>query len=102
MGPKSQCKYRGGTGFWYNYFKRNNKLEPFDYRKEYERGTLLLRKYHSIKDQGHLAVIYFKNKRNPEMTLLGDIIHSYVTDDDGNGYVGVSNLGQSHFYIPEG
>ena len=100
--PKSKNKYRGGTWFWYNYFKRNNKLHSFDYRKNFEIGTLFLRKYHNIEDQGHVAVFYSKNKNNPDMSLLGDIIHSYVTDEKGNGHVGISNLGQSYFNLPDG
>lgn len=96
--PPSKNKYRGGTGFWYNYFKKNNKLKPFDYTKDYDIGTLVLRKYRNVKDQGHFVVFHSKYKKNPKMILYGNIIHSYWDDDEDKGLVGITNFGKSHFW----
>jgi hypothetical protein len=87
---------RGGTYFWFNYFKKNKVLEPFDYTKQYPIGTLLIRKYRDEEDQGHVAVFYSKYKKDPTKTLYGTIIHAY--DDDGKGQVGLTQLGYSHFH----
>ena len=90
--PPSNNKYKGGTDFWYNYFDANNKLKPFEYTTNYDIGTLFLRKYRDVDDQGHFSVFYSKYDKNPNMTLYGNIIHAYAY-----GGVGVTNLGQSHF-----
>lgn len=90
---------RGGTLSWFNYFKDKNLLEIFDCRKKYPLGTLFLRKYRSVTDQGHLAVLYELDKNN--VWYNNKIIHSYYQEDYG-GRVGFSLLGKSHYYIPEG
>lgn len=92
--------YKGGTLSWFNYFKEENSLELFDYRKKYPLGTLFLRKYRSIIDQGHLAVLYELDENN--VWLNNTIIHSYYDKDEDSGTVGLSILGDSHYSIPEG
>lgn len=94
--PESKSPFRGGTVFWYKYFKRKNFLEPFDYTKDYPLGTLFLRKYRDHEDQGHVAVYYKKYKNE---LLYGEIIHAYAdTIENGGGQVGTTILGYSHFY----
>lgn len=95
--PKSIGKHRGGTGFWFQRFRKDKKLKPFDYTKNYPIGTLLFRKYRNVEDQGHFAVLYSKNKKHPTKLLYSNIIHAYADDDKG-GQIGISILGYSHFY----
>lgn len=90
-------KHRGGTGFWYNKWKEQKKLKPFDYTKKYPLGTILFRRYRNIQDQGHFAVLYSYNKKDPSKILYGKIIHAYLDDETG-GQVGITHLGASHFY----
>ena len=92
--------FKGGTFSWFNYFQDKKFLEVFDYRIRYPIGTLLLRKYRSIYDQGHLAVLYELDENN--IWLNNKIIHSYYDENNGNGRVGISKLGDSHWCIPEG
>ena len=97
--PEQYDEYvvRGGTRFWYNYFNTLGKLEVFDYKKYYPLGTLLLRDYKDIVDQGHLAVIYEHFKKDFTKILYGNIIHAYADNEEGK--VGITNLGSSHFYL---
>lgn len=90
-------KWRGGTESWYNYLNNKNLLEPFDYRKSYPIGTLILRNYRSVNDQGHVAVLY---KKSNDKYLDDKIIHSY--SDNCGGKVGITSLGYSHYSIPNG
>ena len=96
---KDAEEVRGGTQFWYNYFNSVEKLEVFDYEKSYPLGTLLLRDYKDINDQGHLAVICEHSKKEPKKILYGSIIHAFAGGDGENGRVGITNLGSSHFSL---
>jgi len=97
--PESSTAFRGGTEFWYKYLRSKKVLEKFDYTKQYPLGTLFLRKYKNIKDQGHVAVFYKKYKASPSKTLYGEIIHAYADDSHPTGgQVGTSIFGYSHFY----
>jgi len=69
---KDKDVVRGGTRFWYNYFNNLGKLEVFDYEKSYQLGTLLLRDYKDINDQGHMAVICEHSKEYPKKLLSGE------------------------------
>jgi hypothetical protein len=87
-------KYRGGVGYWYQHFTLKNVLLPFDDEFDYPLGTLFLRKYRDVNDQGHVAVYLEKPTYRPaNKPLYGKIIHAY--SDDG---VGISYLGRSHFW----
>jgi hypothetical protein len=56
--PKFYEKFPGTTGAWFNYFKRNKRLHPFNPKKTYPRGTLLLANYKDLTtDQGHVAIL---------------------------------------------
>lgn len=46
----------GGTPAWEWFIKERKWAEPFDPKKEYPDGTLLLRTYRSEYDQGHVAI----------------------------------------------
>jgi hypothetical protein len=91
-------EWRGGTQSWYNYLKSKDVLITFDYRQNYPKGTLLLRNYRNPSEQGHVTVIYDKDEN--DMWLNDSIIHAY--NDASGGRVGISNLGYSHYSIPEG
>lgn len=55
-GVKDNNFYSGGTYVWSQYLdKYKNK---FDNKCIYKPGTLLLRDYRDINDQGHLAVVF--------------------------------------------
>ena len=90
--------WRGGTESWYNYLKSKNALIEFDYKSNYPIGTLLLRTYRNPNEQGHLAVIYDKDKN--DIYLNDTIIHSY--NDKSGGKVDKCYLGFSHYSIPGG
>ena len=66
--------YAGGTYEWYKYLKKNKKLKKFDLNAVYPNGTLLIRKYKSAEDQGHVAVIY---KSNSTDVLKSKLLHAY-------------------------
>ncbi len=87
----SECEIRGGTYHYYEYFEENKLLEEFKIDEEYEEGTLIMRKYRDVKDQGHMAIIINKN----------EIIHAYA-EDELTGRVGITKLEKSHNYIEEG
>jgi len=68
--------YPGGTGAWWLYLFQQKRLEKFDIKKKYPKGTLLLARYKDdIKDQGHVAVVY---DDSDESKTINDqlIIHS--------------------------
>ena len=97
--PKSKAKIKGGKVFWYKQNKKNGKLNSFDYTKNYDIGTLFLRKYRNVNDQGHVAVLYSKYKKDNTKVLYGKIIHSYDTEDGGE--IGQTGLGRSHFWTDD-
>ena len=69
-------KYPGGTGAWFLYLFQRKRLEKFDMKKRYPKGTLLLARYKDdINDQGHGAVVY---DDSDESKTINDqlIIHS--------------------------
>ena len=81
----------GGTDDWFKYLNSKDRLQPFDIKASYPRGTMLLRDYNFI-DEGHLAVIY---KRSEQGVLVSSVIHS-----DGysrNKVVIDTCVGKSHF-----
>lgn len=60
-GAAEQSFYAGGTYEWYVYLDSRKKLQPFKEGVNYPRGSLLLRKFHSQADDGHLAILTGKN-----------------------------------------
>lgn len=95
--PDEGKKGRGGTGWWYRYLKKHDALEEFDYEKDYPTGTLFLRKYKNIEDQGHVAILTKKTDR----LLYSKIQHSYADDSmEEGGINALTMLGYSHFYLP--
>lgn len=61
-GVAEHSYYAGGTYEWFVYLDRNKKLRPYVEGTEYPVGTLLLRRYRSEDDQGHLAFVYGQGK----------------------------------------
>lgn len=88
---RADYKYAGGTWIWFRSFP----LEPLDITKAYPAGTLLLRPYKSVKDQGHVAVIY---EKNPKGVLFSKLLHCYR---DAGVRLDPA-MGSSHFWRPEG
>ena len=119
--------YRGGVVAWTEHLRAQGVLEAFSYDRSYPVGTLFLREFRSVLDQGHVAVL---TTQGGESTLHGEVIHAYAygcappTEDDGEaacmkkggeskdqrhagnegsaqaGRVGLSVLGHSHFALP--
>ena len=96
--PESDESCRGGTLFWYTHLKEKGVLNDFDYTCDYPIGTLFLRNFRSVDDQGHVAILHSKNKDNPVHLLYSRIIHAYcdLTHPLG-GQVDTTILGYSHF-----
>ena len=69
--------YAGGTHAWYVYLQQKGVLKVFSTWGVYPKGTLLLRRYVSEEDQGHLAIYM-----GPAASALGmqgpnSIVHSW-------------------------
>ena len=71
---------RGGTGFWFIEFRKQQVLKKKIHTKQYPIGTLLFRTYKDLEDQGHFAVVIGENK----------IIHAYA--DEECGKVGITDM----------
>ena len=52
----------GGTSAYYDYY--NTKLLNFHINNFYPKGTLLIRRYRNINDQGHLSIILEDKGKN--------------------------------------
>lgn len=94
IGPKIRGKYGelykqypGGTTAWFAYLYQNKRVQKFDIKARYPRGTLLMARYKAKdfgeKDQGHLAVVY--DDVDETKTIKDQlIIHSTPTVDYKN------------------
>ena len=65
-------KFIGGTGEYFNYLKKMNRLEKINFNKVYPIGCLLIQNY-NLKDQGHLAILLSSSKKG---LLYSKIIHN--------------------------
>jgi len=90
---------RGGTDFWFKYFNSKDMLTKFDYTIKYPLGTLFLRNYRNIVDQGHIAMLLEYYEKDSSKILYSKIIHAYCYKDIRQ--VGITTLGHSHFSISE-
>lgn len=61
-GVKEEFWNAGGTYVWFRYLEKKNLLKPFEVCKAYPPGTLLIRDYVSVFDQGHLAITMGNNR----------------------------------------
>lgn len=61
-GVKEEFWNAGGTYIWFRYLDKRNLLKPFEISKLYPPGTLLIRDYVSVFDQGHLAISMGMNR----------------------------------------
>ncbi len=55
-GVNENLYYAGGTAVWFHSFKQKGVLKPFVPNEPYPEGTLFLRDYTSVFDQGHIAI----------------------------------------------
>ena len=76
----------------------NKSIHEFDYKVDYPIGTLFIRKYYNVQDQGHLAVYYY-SKGKDNNVFFGNIIHAYSNNNSG---VGITNFGESYFSYENG
>ena len=94
----------GGTEAYYDYYDTYEKLTDFSMNETYPIGTLLIRKFRDINDQGHVAVI-IENKGKTSKVLQSHVdgefhksvlpgvnsiytleeSHNAFTDEKGNG-----------------
>jgi len=91
-GVKSEMYYAGGTYVWYEYLDSLGLLEPIDLTKEYPVGSLLLRDYKTVEDQGHVAVLWTNGPCEKQKLL-----HCYP--DAG---IQVNDFNESHSWIDGG
>ena len=57
-GTDEQSYYAGGTYEWFVSLDLKKKLTPFVEGVHYPVGSLLVRRYRSEEDQGHLAIVF--------------------------------------------
>jgi hypothetical protein len=77
-GLKANLWNAGGTYVWHDYLASIGVLEPFDPTKSYPKGTLILRRYEDVENQGHVAIIYSEPSSDPSHTVLDQqLFHSY-------------------------
>jgi hypothetical protein len=92
--------YKGGTQQWFYVLNKKKLLEKIDLKKSYPVGTLLIRNYKDVLDQGHVAVVYSQG-----LTLkTSSIIHSYykgILIDDNLKTFGDKKGYYSHVCYPE-
>ena len=69
---KKKKDWVGGTEAWFDYLKKEKRLEKIDFNKVYPKGTLLLHNFNP-KDQGHVAVTINSSKLG---LLNSKIIHN--------------------------
>lgn len=91
--PGIESNYQGGTYIWFQYLSNLNVLHDVDINKKYPNGTLLLRNYNDVDNQGHVAIVYTANDKLKDST----IIHSYT--DKG---VSINSFMESHKWIENG
>jgi hypothetical protein len=92
--------FPGTTSVWFEYLKRNSRLEKIDVSKKYPKGTMVIRNYSDVSDQGHVAVV-IDEKGNS--ILDQRIIHSYATKEYSvkninSGKTGTTNFKISHYF----
>ena len=100
-------KFPGTTGIWFAYLLRKDRLETLDVSRKYPKGTLLLRDFEDIENQGHVAVIIDEKGTS---ILDQRIIHAYAklpykgSEHIKNvGKTGTMKFKSSHYYgTPEG
>jgi hypothetical protein len=85
--------YSGGTYLWFEYLNNGNYLEKIDINKLYPAGSLLIRRYRDVSDQGHVAIIYSSGS-----LLEQQLLHCYPD----KGIVIDKNINESHSWIKEG
>jgi hypothetical protein len=98
-------EYAGGTQIWYDTLKHS--AEVFDSSKIYPAGTMLIRPYINVHDQGHVAMIYKSSERG---VLYSALVHCYSSSvynpecklPVGPGVAINKNVGFSHFWIADG
>ena len=73
-------------------------MQNFNINEDYPVGSLLLRNYRNIYEQGHMAVIYKKHENIPGSNY--SIIHAF--NGKPQSKVVVSLIKDSHFIISEG
>jgi cell wall-associated NlpC family hydrolase len=54
---KTGLRFPGTTYTWFRYLNKKGFLESYSEYEEYPRGTLLIRNYKNVRDQGHVAVL---------------------------------------------
>jgi hypothetical protein len=74
--PSVQQHGRGGTAAYTSYYRDELQItETFKCGTVYPAGTLLLRDYLNNKDQGHVAVIYYRSDN------IARVLQSHYTND---------------------
>tara|TARA_B110001469_G_C9616185_1_gene306799 strand:- start:65 stop:580 length:516 start_codon:yes stop_codon:yes gene_type:complete len=90
--PYDENNNIGGTESYYYYYK--DKALKFDINKKYPIGSLLIRKYRNINDQGHLAIILEDNGK--DSLLLQSHVEGEYFKSKNPGVNSMYTLEQSH------
>jgi len=94
-GVKEGHKFAGDTGHWFRYLRKHKRLEELDVKRNYPKGTLVLRNYKSTQsDQGHLAIVS-NNVKSPKTILDQNIIHSAPSEFSYNESNENDNVGET-------
>jgi hypothetical protein len=88
-------KNPGGTGAWYHYLNQHGRLIKFNSKQKYPLGTLLLQKWKSLNQQGHVAVVIDDKGSN---ILEQNIVHAipfsdFATSGTSKDRVGATVIG---------
>ena len=87
---------KGTTWTWFRYLI---KKEPINTQRTYPIGTLLLRDYSNMKDQGHVAIITSESDNiNNQMIVHAIPFYSIDTELRDVGSVVYTRFIDSHYY----
>lgn len=99
IGVPLPCSKRGGMGgtmAYYDYYRPVAKT--FDVKKTYPEGTLIGRKYRSVQDQGHVAVVLKNKKLLQSYPGVGVCINVSISDSHNGWYYEYAVLPQDWLY----
>jgi hypothetical protein len=94
-------KYIGSTYPWFKSLKEKGVLQEFDLNTRYPVGTLFIRNYKNISDQGHVCMLIENKKNHPLYDLVIEATygpHKKLSE----GKVLIQIMGSSHFTMSDG
>ncbi len=94
----------GGTEGWFQHFSNKNidgniTLFPININLVYPIGTILLRDYHSEKDQGHMAMVYDNTKKLKDAKIIHSYSSSPINRNLNKPGIIIEDFSQSHAWF---